>query len=95
MSANTGYESQWISRILTRPKGWPANAILMFVAGVMFFTAMTPTGALSQTLGFTLGFTLLVLAIGESVPAERPTLANLIRIGGTGAIVLVAVIVGS
>jgi len=91
MSSNTDYESRWISNILERPKGWPYNAILMFAAGGALFSAMT-----QETEAWaTLGFVFIVLAIGESVPSERPTLANVLRIGGIGVIVLAAVIVDS
>jgi len=63
----------------------------MSAAGTAFFLAMTrSTGAWE-----TLGFVFIALAIGESVPSERPTLANALRIGGVGVVVLAAVVVDS
>jgi hypothetical protein len=91
MLFNTDYESRWISNILERPKGRPYNAILMFVAGVVFLSAMTrETGVWA-----TLRFVLIVLGTGKSVPSERPTLANVLRIGRIGVIKLAAVSVDS
>ena len=89
MTSKTVSDSKWISNIFEKPKGWPYNAILVVAAGLAFFLMYTrETGAWE-----TLGVIFIVLAIGESVPSERTSLANAIRIGGVGLVLLAAVII--
>ncbi len=91
MPSRTASDSNWVSNIFEKPKGWPYNAVLLFAAGLSFFLLYTrETGA-----WMTLGFVFIVLAIGESVPSERTSLAGAVRVGGLGLVLLAAVITDS
>ncbi|MDG5817268.1 hypothetical protein [Natronococcus sp. A-GB7] len=85
-SSKTESRSRWFAWIFEEPAGWPANGLLFLLAATCF--------TLSFVRGYsgwmTAGWFFSVLAVAESVPAERAVLAGAVRIGGVGLVLLAA-----
>ncbi len=88
-SPKTESSPTWFVSPFKEPDGWPGNAVAVLVAAICF--------TLPHVRGYggwvTVGWILVVLAIAESVPAERTALAGTVRIGGMGLILLAAIVV--
>ncbi|EMA39814.1 hypothetical protein [Halobiforma nitratireducens] len=86
-------ESGWLgsTRIFEEPSGWPVNALVFLLAA----TSFTVSFVRGNTVWMTLGWIFVVLAVAESVPSGRTTLAGAVRIGGLGLVVLAAIAVDS